>query len=157
MDLVLRLADEYVLDNVWALLVPPNDNLIGLSSKFLSSANLSTTSIVPQSAWPRDHIPRQLLSLSIITLIATYLTYFIFAGLSFQFIFNHEMMQHPRFLTNQIKLEIQTSLKSIPVMTLLTLPWFQAEVLGYSRLYDDVDEYGWLYLGLSIPWYASFR
>ncbi|KAF8838733.1 C5-sterol desaturase [Paxillus ammoniavirescens] len=156
MDLVLHLADEYVLDNVWARLVPPNDSLIGSSSEFLSSANLSTISIVPQSAWPRDHIPRQLLSLSIITLIVTYLLYFIFAGLSFQFIFNHEMMRHPRFLTNQIKLEIQTSLKSIPVMTLLTLPWFQAEVLGYSRLYDNVDEYGWLYLGLSIPLFLLF-
>ncbi|KIJ14305.1 hypothetical protein PAXINDRAFT_116420 [Paxillus involutus ATCC 200175] len=155
MDLVLHLADEYVLDKVWARFVPPNNHLVDSSSEFLS-ANFSTISTVPQSAWPRDYIPRQLLSLSILTLIGIHLLYFIFAGLSFQFIFNHEMMRHPRFLTNQIKLEIQTSLKAFPVMMLLTLPWFQAEVMGYSRLYDNVDEYGRLYLVLSIPFFLLF-
>ena len=36
-------------------------------------------------------------------------------------------------------------------MVILTLPWFQGEVMGYSKLYDDVGEYGWAYLVLSIP------
>ncbi|KAF9223437.1 hypothetical protein BS17DRAFT_781852 [Gyrodon lividus] len=155
MDLVLHIADEYFLDKVWARLVPLNDHF-DTSSASLASANFSTISFTPQSAWPRDHIPRQLLSLSVITLIGIHFLYFIFAGLSYQFIFNHDMMQHPRFLKNQIKLEIQASLQAFPAMTLLTLPWFQAEVMGYSRLYDNVDEYGWLYLGFSIPFFLFF-
>ncbi len=103
------------------------------------------------SAWPRDYIPRQLISLSVITLIGIVFLYFVFAGLSYRYIFNHDMMSHPRFLKNQVKLEIQCSLRAFPTMTLLTLPWFQAEVRGYSKLYDNVDDYGLIYLLFSIP------
>ena len=35
-------------------------------------------------------------------------------------------------------------------MTLLTLPFFQAEVLGYSRLYDDPNKYGYGYMVFSV-------
>ncbi|KIJ62779.1 hypothetical protein HYDPIDRAFT_93733 [Hydnomerulius pinastri MD-312] len=157
MDIILALADEYVLDKVWARLVPLHDHLTETSfGSFASSANVSTISVAPQSAWARDYIPRQILSLSVITLIGIHLLYFMFAGLSYRYIFNHDMMRHPRFLKNQVKLEIQCSLKAFPMMTLLTLPWFQAEVMGYSRLYDNVDEYGWLYLCLSIPFFLLF-
>ncbi|KAI6155641.1 C5-sterol desaturase [Pisolithus tinctorius] len=157
MDIVLYLADEYVLDNVWAHLVPPHGSVMPSSSRFQQlSSNFTTIASSPQSAWPRDYFFRQILSLSVITLIGIHLLYFVFAGLSYKFIFNHDMMRHPRFLQNQIKLEIQTSLKAFPMMTLLTLPWFQAEVMGYSRLYDNVDQYGWTYLVLSVPFFLLF-
>lgn len=107
------------------------------------------------SAWPRDYVPRQILSLSVLTLIGIHALYFIFAWLSFKFIFNHDMMRHPRFLKNQVWLEIQTSLQAFPVMMLLTLPWFQAEVMGYSKLYDGLDTYGYGYLFASVPLYAA--
>jgi lathosterol oxidase len=97
-----------------------------------------------------------MLSLIFLTILGIHLLYFIFAGLSYQFIFNHDMMRHPRFLKNQVKLEIQCSLRGFPVMTLLTLPWFQAEVMGYSKLYDSVEEYGWFYFVASIPVYLLF-
>ena len=103
------------------------------------------------SAWPRDYMPRQLLSLCVITLIGVHVLYFLFAGFSYKFIFNHDMMRHPRFLNNQVKLEIQTSLRAFPVMMLLTLPWFQAEVMGYSKMYDGLDTYGYWYLVASVP------
>ena len=64
------------------------------------------------------------------------------------------MMKHPRFLKGQVRQEIVMSLKSFPVMMLLTLPWFEGEVLGYSKLYDNVDEHGWLWLFVSIPMYV---
>ncbi|KAF8553956.1 C5-sterol desaturase [Imleria badia] len=150
MDLVLYIADEYLLDSVWARLVPLNDPLADHS--FL----VSSIPLQPQSAWARDYIPRQLLSLIVVTMIGIHLLYFIFAGLSFQFIFNHEMMRHPRFLKNQIKSEILSSVKAFPGMTLLTLPWFQAEVMGYSKLYDDMSEYGWFYLLFSVPFFLVF-
>lgn len=80
--------------------------------------------------------------------------YFLFAYLSYKYIFNHEMMKHPRFLKNQVQLEIKTSLKAFPTMMALTLPWFVAEVRGYSKVYHNVDEYGWAYLGFSALLYV---
>jgi lathosterol oxidase len=152
MDLVLHLADDYLLDKVWGRLLPLSDQLGHPSYASLStSANFTSIAYLQQSAWPRDYIPRQIISLSVITLLGIHLLYFLFAWLSYKFIFNHEMMRHPRFLENQVKQEIQCSLRAFPVMTLLTLPWFQAEVMGYSRLYDNVEEYGWTYFVLSVP------
>ncbi|KAG2347713.1 C5-sterol desaturase [Suillus weaverae] len=157
MDLVLHLADDYLLDKVWARLLPLNDQLGHLSYDSLStSANFTSITDLHQSAWPRDYIPRQVVSLSVITLLGIHCLYFLFAWLSYKFIFNHEMMRHPRFLENQVKQEIQCSLRAFPTMTLLTLPWFQAEVMGYSKLYDNVEEYGWAYFALSVPFFLLF-
>lgn len=108
------------------------------------------------SAWPRDYVPRQLISLLVLTLIGIHVLYFTFAWLSYKYIFNHEMMKHPRFIKNQVQLEIQHSLRSFPWMTLFTLPWFQGEVMGSSKLYDDVKEYGWGYFVFSIVWFLMF-
>jgi len=108
------------------------------------------------SAWPRDYVPRQLISLLVLTLVGIHALYFIFGWLSYKYIFNHEMMKHPRFLKGQVKMEIRHSLKAFPTMTLLTLPWFQGEVMGYSKLYDNVDEYGWAYFAFSIAWFLVF-
>lgn len=107
------------------------------------------------SAWPRDYIPRQLLSITFLALIGSHLLYFTFATFSYYFIFNHDTMRHPKFLKNQVRLEIECSLRAFPGMTLLMLPWFQAEVMGYSKLYDDVSEYGWGYLIFSVLWYVT--
>jgi lathosterol oxidase len=182
MDLVLRVCDNLFLDKLWAILVPisafaPLTGPAQLSnaSVILPLATAETSwshvvSFLPHppfaheltvyssravSAWPRDYVPRQLISLIIMTVIGIHVLYFLFAGLSYIFIFNHEMMKHPRFLKNQVKLEIQTSLRSFPGMTLLTLPWFQAEVMGYSKLYDGIDTYGYFYLFASIPLWVS--
>jgi len=193
MDLILRVADDLVLDNVWACLVPLS--AFRSAPDFVQSVNATTAtkylpillssttrspwarlvSYLPHppfrdeyfsslhasslvsmsfpsiSAWPRDYMPRQLLSLCVITLIGVHVLYFLFAGFSYKFIFNHDMMRHPRFLNNQVKLEIQTSLRAFPVMMLLTLPWFQAEVMGYSKMYDGLDTYGYWYLVASVP------
>jgi len=177
MDLVLSIADEYVLDKVWAFIVPasvftsPSLNISQSSFAPIASRHrqswhhllvshlphpplpttLDPSTLIPLSAWPRDYIPRQLVSLSVVTLIGIFVLYLLFAGLSYQYIFNHDMMNHPRFLKNQVKLEIQCSFRAFPGMTLLTLPWFQAEVRGYSKLYDNVDDYGLAYLLFSVP------
>ncbi|KAG8904735.1 c-5 sterol desaturase [Tulasnella sp. 403] len=120
------------------------------------SAVLSSSKSIAASAWPRDFLPRQITSVVVLTILGIHALYFIFASLSYYFIFNHEMMKHPKFLKNQVKLEIQASLRAFPGMTLLTLPWFMAEVRGYSKMYDDVDKYGWKYMVLSVPMYLLF-
>ena len=181
MDLVLSKFDDYLLDKFWARLIPsssitspgglPNITpnfapgvipLSGFTSPELAGdlpnitsnfplAQVTSTSLARVSAWPRDYIPRQLISLCVITLVGIHVLYFLFAWLSYKFIFNHDMMRHPKFLKNQVKLEIQTSLRAFPVMMLLTLPWFQAEVMGYSKVYDGLDTHGYLYLFASVP------
>ena len=45
-------------------------------------------------------------------------------------------MQHPKFLRNQIPLEIKQALEAMPIMAALTAPFFVAEVKGYTKLYD---------------------
>lgn len=177
MDLVLGLADEYLLDKAWAFMVPASvfvtpswvvnisqsslapivqpaswhHNFVSLLPHPPLPSTYDPATLTPISAWPRDYIPRQLISLSVVTLIGIFCLYLLFAGLSYQYLFNHDIMNHPRFLKNQVKLEIQCSLRAFPGMTLLTLPWFQAEVRGYSKLYDSVDDYGLAYLLFSIP------
>lgn len=168
MDFILSIADEYLLDRVWARLVPVSafvptpEAYAGLNSTIVPSKWSQLVSHLPHpplpeanaydavSAWPRDYIPRQMLSLTALTLVGIHLLYFAFSWLSYTFIFDKRMMRHPKFLKDQVRLEIITSLKAFPVMMLLTLPWFQAEVMGYSRLYDDVSMYGWPYLIFSV-------
>ncbi|KAI0767921.1 fatty acid hydroxylase [Irpex lacteus] len=193
MDLVLELADTYLLDDLYARLLPVSAFATSVNSTLLnvaSSLNASfpvlsadkpavsawshIVSYIPHpplpaevfepavasaplvSAWPRDYIPRQLLSLLVLTLIGIHLLYFSIAGLSYRFIFNHEMMKHPKFLKNQVKLEIQSSLRAFPMMTVYTIPWFVGECQGYSKLYTDVSEYGWGYFFFSIAWFLVF-
>ncbi|KAF7798739.1 hypothetical protein EIP86_009964 [Pleurotus ostreatoroseus] len=122
-----------------------------ITTNVLSAANLP-----PISAWPRDYWPRQLLSLSVITLVGIHVLYFLFAYLSYRFIFNHEIMKHPRFLKDQVRLEIICSLKAFPAMAVLMLPFFMAEINGYSKMYKDVNDYGWGYLVFSIVLFLIF-
>ena len=187
MDLVLRVADDYVLDKVWAKLVPVsafaaslNRTIVDASSSFFNASTnpillsdspasawsnivsylphppLPTDILSPAvealpalSAWPRDYMPRQIISLTILTIIGSHFLYFFFSYLSYRFIFNHDMMKHPKFLKNQVKLEIICSLKAFPLMTALTVPFFVGEVRGHSKMYSDVAEHGWGYLVFS--------
>jgi lathosterol oxidase len=114
-----------------------------------------TANLSPLSSWPRDYIPRQIISLFVITIIGIHILYYLFAGFSYYFVFNHEMMRHPRFLKNQVRKEIIQSESSFPGMILLTLPWFFGEVRGWSKVYGglgEVGEYGWGYLVFSAFW-----
>ncbi|KAG8686938.1 c-5 sterol desaturase [Ceratobasidium sp. 423] len=190
MDIVLDIADELILDRVYAAALPLSLFLPKGAANITASTILQPTpslwtsviSTVPRppvvqvidtlgkvaanqspsspwllkSAWPRDYMPRQLISLLVITLVGSHILYFVFATLSYYLVFDHNMMKHPRFLKNQVKLEIQCALRAIYGMTLLTLPWFLGEVRGYSQLYDDPAEYGYTYLLLSVPFFLVF-
>ena len=58
----------------------------------------------------------------------------------FHTLFDKRLLRHPRFLANQIKLEINQGVSAIPVITLLTVPFFLAEIRGWSKLYDFTSE-----------------
>jgi Delta7-sterol 5-desaturase len=120
MDVVLGILDEYLLDDIYAKIfrvldIPPPDSpttvkqawlpLISFFSKDTEPSNTTVGNASYQATqatlWSRDDIRRQILSLSVVTLIGIHTLYFLFAGLSYKFIFNHDMMRHPRFLPNQ--------------------------------------------------------
>ncbi|KAJ7068418.1 fatty acid hydroxylase [Mycena amicta] len=179
MDIVLHACDHYFLDSVYAKLIPLDATrsvnasvapILPASSQWSKIVSfLPLPSLIFEdtpaptfsppiytSAWPREYLPRQVLSLTVLTVIGIHLLYFIFAGLSYRYIFNHEMRKHPRFLPQQEKLEIQSSLRAFPAITLMTLPWFLGEVRGYSKLYDGLDSYGYFYLFASAPFFLLF-
>lgn len=85
------------------------------------------------------------------------LTYFLFGGLSYFFVFDHATFTHPKYLKNQIVLEMKQALTSMPGMALLTAVCFVAEVRGYSKLYDTLDEAPFsLYNIVQFPFFICF-
>lgn len=204
MDVILELADEYVLDSVWGWLLPasPTSTLFTHSPSLLKSfvrdgqtqAALSAPPAVANgtallslgasarpsvldsamdwsrlsglSALPRTSLIRQFLSLYTITYIGILLLYFSMAIASYQWVYNKDMMRHPRFLPNQVTREIHHSLAAFPVLDLLTMPWFVGEVNGHSKLYAAITEGpwadkpwglgGWTYILFSVCWFLVF-
>ncbi|TFL04160.1 C5-sterol desaturase [Pterulicium gracile] len=162
MDIILNVADYLVFDKIYASILPYNNSTgprLSTPLHTLPGNPLPIPELLPETAlsyWARDYVVRQTISLSFVTVAGIMFLYFTFAGLSYKYLFNHDMMHHPKFLKNQVKLEIQSSMRAFPAITFLTLPWFVAEVMGYSKLYDEVSEYGWGYFFLSIAMYLLF-
>jgi Delta7-sterol 5-desaturase len=67
--------------------------------------------------------------------------YFFFASLSYIFVFDKTAFNHPKYLKNQIKMEVQQTLWSIPIMAIFTAPVFVLEVRGNTYIYDTVGEF----------------
>lgn len=83
--------------------------------------------------------------------------YFISATLSFYFVYDKRAMKHPKFLRNQISLEIKQAMHSMPGMAVLTALCFVAEVRGYTKLYDFPEEGPFaLYTYLQYPLFIAF-
>ena len=129
------------------------------------------------SQWPRDDWRRQLVTLFLIiwcvahalhpTRLGTLLTpsarlfgvvlYFVFATLSYVFVFDKAAFNHPKYLKNQIRLEIRQANIAFPVIAVLTAPIFLLEVRGYSKLYDTTAEGpGLWYNFLQFPLFICF-
>ncbi|KAF9418276.1 c-5 sterol desaturase [Podila epigama] len=159
MDVILDLADQFVYDSLYPHLpaVPIPDLAAGIATlpniTLLKSA-ISSSDAISQTAttfWSaafssgatldtlaRDSILRQTLSLYVITLLGAMVMYFLFASVSYFFVFDQNHTKHPKYLKNQVKLEIQMSLKALPGIAVMTTPWFLGEVLGYSKLYNYI-------------------
>lgn len=129
MDLVLHFADDYILDDLYRKL---------------------------PTYLPRETLLRQAISLWSISFFGVIVLYLSLSSLSYHFFFDKQLMKHPKFLKNQIRREITLSMTSFPTTALVTIPWFIAEVRGYSKLYTDVSEYGWTYFFASIAMFVMF-
>lgn len=127
MDAALDILDPLVLDKAYSYIVPA------------------------EVEWPRDRMLRQITSILAITQVGACGLYFVFSALSYYFVFDRRLEYHPRFLKNQVRKEIKSSMSAVPFINILTLPFFLAEVRGKSYLYTHIDEhpYGWWWLGIS--------
>lgn len=121
----------------------------------LADTHFLTEYIYPKS-WPEDWWVRQSLSLLGIIIVAGSFQYFLISGLSFFTMFDHTLMKHKHFLPNQVRREIMVTLKSIPWMALFSTFLFVAEVRGHSKLYENIDDYGWKYFIFSLFFFLFF-
>lgn len=161
MDEVLAVADELLFNSMYQKLpsIPIPDLALSLqslpsmdqfqsltSSSSLFSTLVNTTSHVWQSGFsgvtldtlPVDHLVRQSLSLFLITFMGAFLMYFSFAIPAYFFLFDHNYKSHPKYLKNQVRLEIDMSVKALLGIAVFTTPWMVASVRGYSRLYSHI-------------------
>ncbi|KAF9892188.1 c-5 sterol desaturase [Aspergillus nanangensis] len=179
MDIALEIWDTFIGDRLYASLLP-----LSLSSSvsypgFSSVANttlalfgaskpytyepatqliyLEPSQYAYMSAWPRNNIYRQFLSFFLIVWIFGLITYFISATLSYIFIWDKTTVKHPKFLKNQISMEIRQTMESMPIMSIFTAPFLVAEVRGYAKLYDGFSEEPFPYYSiLQFPFFIAF-
>ncbi|KAL5604687.1 hypothetical protein BROUX41_001962 [Berkeleyomyces rouxiae] len=172
MDVVLEVIDTYVADHIYAWAVPARlASHSAVSGNASGSVSFSNWKYVPAtsylhmepspaaylSEWNRDHTLRQLITLFFITWIFGVLLYFVFATLSYCFIFDKRTFDHPRFLKNQMSLEMKQANQALPLMAVLTIPFFLCEVKGFGRLYDTFDQApAWWYNWLQFPLFLVF-
>ncbi|KAL2854775.1 hypothetical protein BJX68DRAFT_253980 [Aspergillus pseudodeflectus] len=140
MDLVLDILDTFLFDRVYSTLLPAsgdthNGNYI-YNQAISEYMPLEASEWADKSALQRDNVLRQTISLFIIAWLFGTLVYLTTSTLSYIFIFDKKSLTHPKFLTRQIPLELRTALSAIPLMAALTVPFFLAEVRGYSKLYS---------------------
>ncbi|ODV80911.1 uncharacterized protein CANTADRAFT_47515 [Suhomyces tanzawaensis NRRL Y-17324] len=119
---------------------------------------LPASEYIDASFLSRSNIFREVLSIFLVTAIFGWVLYFTVAYLSYLFVFDRKIFNHPRYLKNQVYLEIVQASTAIPVMVLLTAPFFIAELNGLSCLYMDINEStgGWKALLFQIPAFILF-
>jgi len=72
-------------------------------------------------------------------------------------VFDKKTMEHPKYLKNQVWLEMKQANMSLPIMAVLTTPLFLLEVRGYSKVYDSMsDSPGLWYDVISFPFFLLF-
>ncbi|KAF2261190.1 C-5 sterol desaturase [Lojkania enalia] len=177
MDIVLEGLDTYLFDVIYATLLPAQSPIVPGNATTYDSLKSPvgfqprTWEFIPaseyvsfppgkyayMSSWARDDWRRQWLSLFLITWVFGAVVYFTFASLSYVFVFDKATFNHPKYLKNQIRLEIIQTLKSLPVMALFTAPCFLLEIRGYSKMYDQTaDGPGLWYNVLQFPFFIMF-
>lgn len=148
---------QKVIDDKWVDLLSlnklsSNDTMLAETLKLTNSlprVNKDVYGITPflfdfteatyKSLLPRNNLIREFFSLWAVVTVFGLLLYLFTASMSYLFVFDKAIFNHPRYLKNQMALEIRLAVGAIPIMSLLTVPWFMLELNGYSRLYYDVD------------------
>lgn len=168
MDVALEVCDHVFFDKIYATLLPApqypfqdvHNHTVGPSWEYQPSTkmfSLHPKPIAYMSAWPRDHTARQFISSFLITWIFGLLAYYVFSTLSYIFVFDKKTCEHPKYLKNQIKLEMMQANVAMPIMAFMTAFFWMAEIRGYSKLYDlSSDGPGLWYDILQFPMFLLF-
>ncbi|KAK6454010.1 C-5 sterol desaturase [Scheffersomyces xylosifermentans] len=129
------------------------NEIYGLAPKYLPAGDFIDASFLA-----RSNLIRELISLFVVTAVFGWALYFGVASFAYCTVFDKKIFNHPRYLKNQIWLEIERAATAIPVMVLLTTPFFLGEINGYSFLYMNIDEStgGWKAVWLQIPSFILF-
>lgn len=100
MDTALEFLDEHVLDAVYNQLLPAvtTNDTVGTFTSVLS----------------RDNDIRISLSIFIFITLGGWFFYLSAACFSYYIFFDHQTMKHPKFLKNQVRLEIECAVKAVP-------------------------------------------
>ncbi|KAK2042237.1 fatty acid hydroxylase superfamily protein [Colletotrichum somersetense] len=133
MDVAHEVFDTFISDKLYAALLPSH------AAPYKFTDHTTNATILSLSTW-KDNIFRQFTSLFLITWILGLLNYFVFATLSYIFIFDKKIFKHPEYLKRQIRLEIKQANKAMPVMAVCTAFTFLAEVRGFCKLYDATED-----------------
>lgn len=185
MDIVLEISDTFLFDWVYAKALPRDGAVARMlrssgNSTHLSVKNrltsliasyqnpdevygvrpvfLSFTKYTGASLLPRSNLFREFLLIFLVTAVFGWILYFSVALVLYFLVFDKKIFNHPRYLKNQVLLEIWRASTAIPVMVLLTAPFFLAELNGYSKLYFNVDSStgGWRAILWQIPQFILF-
>lgn len=119
---------------------------------------LPVTQYASRSLLGRSNLLREFLSVLLITTVFGWILYFAVASFAYVTVFDKKIFNHPRYLKNQLRLEIRRATLAIPIMVALTTPFFLLELHGFSRLYLDVNEStgGWKLILLQFPLFIFF-
>ncbi|MCJ1375465.1 c-5 sterol desaturase [Loxospora ochrophaea] len=176
MDVVLEVFDTFLFDRLYAQFLPASSIPVAQDAAHSATPTFSSMRELPtayhaasqflqlqpshwayMSAWPRDNIWRQTVSLYLITWLFGLVVYYLCASLSYLFIFDHATFTHPKYLKNQVSLEIKQANAALPIMAIFTAPFFVAEVRGYALLYDSPHHAPFpLYNLLQFPLFIAF-
>ncbi|KJZ75120.1 Putative C-5 sterol desaturase [Hirsutella minnesotensis 3608] len=162
MDVVLDLYETFIGDHIFALLHPaqvtahdaisaqgggewtPNPSS-GQAIRCDYQPATKYFSVTPSpalcmSAWPRENIYRQGINLFLMFWTFGLVVYFVFSSLSFVFVYDKQMMRHPKYLKDQVSLEIKQACSAMPGIAFLSVPLVLLGVRGHSKMYDTTDD-----------------
>jgi Delta7-sterol 5-desaturase len=134
MDIALDFLDPLVFDSLYSNILPSEWSIMA-----------------DRQSWVRQSV-----SIFLIETIFVTIFYLALSTLSYYLLFDRSLEQHPKFLKNQIRREMWLSITSFPITAIVTIPWFLFELKGYSKLYYNVEDYGWPYLLFSLVWFILF-
>ncbi|KAJ3380989.1 Lathosterol oxidase [Lobulomyces angularis] len=100
---------------------------------------------------------RDSLTLWLISSLGGIILYFSIATFCYYVYFDKSLINHPKFLKNQIKMEITMALWQAFLGPLFMLPFWLPEINGYSKIYYSIQENGgWRQVALSIIFFLVF-
>lgn len=109
-----------------------------------------------QSLFLRDNPVRQFASLVMLTSVLGILLYLMIGSISYYFLFEKEIANHPKFKKNQMAMEIRQAIYAIPVMSIAAALGFTFEIRGYSKLYWTLEDYGYWHIPVQIGLFFLF-